>query len=70
MNFLKHMPTRGALLVLGIGVLAISQSATGDAQSATVLAQGGPSTDRDYHHDTSPRLDQIPPKPYVGKTER
>ena len=67
MKLLKHTRARRVALVLGIGVLAISQNATGDAQSAQ--AQGGPSTGRDYKHDTSKRLDEIPPKPYVGKAE-
>ena len=43
---------RHAFLALGIGALAISQSATGVAQSA----QGpddGPRGGRDYKHDTS-----------------
>lgn len=69
MNLLNHTRARGALLVLGIGVLAISQSATGVAQSAQDRARGGPSTDRDYKHDTSKRLADVPPKPYVGKAQ-
>jgi len=65
MNLLNHTRARRALLALGIGVLALSQGATGDAQSTQDRARG----DRDYKHDTSKRLGDIPPKPYVGKAE-
>jgi uncharacterized repeat protein (TIGR01451 family) len=58
---------RFAILVLSIGVLAISQTATSRAQSAQ--SQGGPGSGRDYKHDTSNKLTDIPPKPYVGKQE-
>ena len=34
MNLLNNTIARGTLLVLGVGALAISQSATGAAQSA------------------------------------
>jgi hypothetical protein len=59
---------RHAFLALGISALAISQSATGVAQSSQG-PEGGPKSDRDYKHDTSQRLSDIPPKPYVGKRE-
>src|SRR4249919_1512645 len=59
---------RHAVLALFISALAISQSATGVAQSAQG-PEGGPKSDRDYKHDTSKGLRDIPPKPYVGKKE-
>src|SRR4029450_9436726 len=59
---------RHAFLALRISALAISQSATGVAQSSQG-PEGGPKSDRDYKHDTSQRLSDIPPKPYVGKRE-
>jgi hypothetical protein len=59
---------RHAFLALGISALAISQSATGVAQSSQG-PEGGPKSDRDYKHDTSQRLSDIPPKPYIGKKE-
>jgi hypothetical protein len=58
-----------SLNVLAIVALALAQSATGDAQSAQGQVQGGPTTGRDYKHDTSKKLTDIPPKPYVGKKE-
>jgi uncharacterized repeat protein (TIGR01451 family) len=59
---------RHAILALAISALAVSQSATGVAQSAQG-PDGGPKSDRDYKHDTSKGLRDIPPKPYVGKKE-
>src|SRR5262245_3278586 len=61
------LTVRQGLFVVGIGVLALTQGASGAAQSAQ--AQGGVKTDRDYKHDTSKKLTDIPPKPYVGKKE-
>ena len=58
---------RHAIVALGVSALAISQSATGVAQSPD--GPGGPKSDRDYKHDTSNNLRDIPPKPYVGKKE-
>ena len=58
---------RHAILALGISALAMSQSATGVAQSSE--APGVPGNGRDYKHDTSKNLRDIPPKPYVGKKE-
>jgi hypothetical protein len=52
--------------MIGLAVLAVSQTATGVAQSAQAL---GVATARDYKHDTSRNLTDIPPKPYVGKQE-
>ena len=57
------------LNILGVVVLSLAQSATGDAQSAQGQAQDAPTTGRDYKHDTSQKLTDIPPKPYVGKQE-
>jgi uncharacterized repeat protein (TIGR01451 family) len=55
---------RHAFLALGISALAISQTATGAAQSPQA-ARG----DQDYKHDTSKKLTDIPPKPYAPKKE-
>jgi Carboxypeptidase regulatory-like domain/Fibronectin type III domain len=63
-----NLNVRHAFYVLGISALALSQSATGVAQSGQGPA-GEPSSGRDYRHDTSRPLRDIPPLPYVGKAE-
>jgi len=59
---------RGTLLAAACSALAMTLGATGRAQSQNA-PQGGPASAADYKHDKSPRLRDIPPKPYVGKKE-
>ena len=68
-DFSRHALGRAALIAVAIAVVAFAQGSTGDAQSAQGPAGGGPASGRDYKHDTSPALRDIPPKPYVGKAE-
>ena len=65
----RHAATRWALVALvGAGVSG-AFGVTGGAQSPQPPDRSGPGSARDYKHDTSPPLRNIPPKPYVGKAE-
>jgi hypothetical protein len=68
-DFSRRALGRAALMAVAIAMLAFAQGSTGDAQSAQGPDGGVAASGRDYKHDTSRPLRDIPPKPYVGKAE-
>src|SRR5262245_5439912 len=60
--------SRAALFALAAVTLAVTLGTVGHAQPPAA-SPGAPAAGRDYKHDRSPNLRDIPPKPYVGKQE-
>jgi len=59
--------TWGSRALVALGVVATALATSEHAQMAQ--SQRSPVADHDYKHDVSPRLRDIPPKPYVGRQE-
>ena len=63
---LGFLNVRNTVFVLCLAALAASQTTRGAAQAPQAQ---GVETGRDYKHDTSKKLTDIPPKPFPEKKE-